>query len=141
MYISTKTGYALRALIELALTRDEEPLSITELAVRQQLPSKYLERLFSLLKKTRLVKSRKGTHGGYLLARPAELITLQDVMTAVEESQNYSYCRHDKIDKDYCQGTNCHLRSFWDAIGNDLETYFSGISLQDIIKKHIKGKS
>ncbi len=140
MYISTKTGYALRAMIELALTGDEEPLSIAELAVRQQLPSKYLEHLFSLLKKTQLVKSRKGTHGGYLLARPAKLITLQDVMSAVEESRDYSYCRHDHIGKDYCQGTNCHLRSFWDAIGHDLETYFSGISIEEIIEKHIKGR-
>jgi len=139
MYISTKTGYALRALIELALTDDEQPLSITELASRQQLPSKYLERLFSLLKKSELVKSRKGTNGGYLLARNADTITLQDVMHAVEESHYYTYCRHNKIDAEYCQGISCHLRGFWDRIGTDLESYFSNINLQSIINKYIRG--
>jgi len=140
MYISTKTGYALRAMIELALTEDEQPLSITELANRQQLPSKYLERLFALLRKSELVISRKGTKGGYLLARKPETITLQDVMHAVEESHYYTYCRHLKIDADYCQGVSCQLRSFWDRIGTDLEAYFSSINLQKIINNYIRGE-
>lgn len=138
MYISTKTGYALRALIELAVTEKGKPLSIKEMAERQQLPLKYLERLFGLLKKAELVKSRKGTHGGYLLSKPAEEITLKDVMHAVEESHYYSYCRHEKIDQEYCQGISCQLRSFWSAIGTDLENYFSEIRIIDIINQYIK---
>ncbi|MDP8321405.1 MAG: Rrf2 family transcriptional regulator [Candidatus Stygibacter australis] len=140
MYISTKTGYALRAMIELALTGDEQPLSITELSSRQHLPSKYLERLFALLRKSELVTSKKGINGGYLLARKAETITLQDVMQAVEESHYHSYCRHQKDDAEYCQGISCHLRGFWDRIGTDLESYFSSINLQKIINKYIRGE-
>jgi Rrf2 family protein len=137
MYISTKTGYALRALIELALSDNGQPLSIAELSNRQQLPPKYLERLFSLLKRAGLVKSRQGSHGGYLLSRSASEITFQEVMLAVEESHFHSYCNHQKIDTNYCQGISCELRNFWDKISIDLESYFSGIYVEDIIKNYI----
>ena len=140
MYISTKTGYALRALLELSLSGENEPLSINEVARRQQLPPKYLERLFSLLKKAELITSRKGTKGGYLLKRPTNEISLHDVMQAVDEAHYYSYCRHEKIDAEYCQGITCHLRSFWDDLGRDLEKYFSAIMLNEILNNYIKRK-
>ncbi|MCF7919916.1 MAG: Rrf2 family transcriptional regulator [Candidatus Cloacimonetes bacterium] len=137
MYISTKTGYALRALVELALAGENEPLSLTELAQRQQLPFKYLEQLFRKLKKAELVLSRKGSRGGYLLARKKAEISMQDIMNAVEDSQQYSYCSIDKFDDDYCQGSGCGFRSLWDRIGTDLEHYFSGISLSEIVNKYV----
>ena len=137
MYISTKTGYAIRALVELAMTGENEPLSLAELAHRQQLPLKYLEHLFSKMKKAELVISKIGSRGGYLLAKDRSNISMQDIMIAVEESQQFTSCSNDKFEEVYCKGSECSFRSLWDRIGNDLETYFSGITLNEIIKKYI----
>lgn len=141
MYISTKTGYALRALIELAMAEAGKPLSIKELALRQQLPAKYMERLFSLMKKAGLVTSRKGTQGGYLLNHAANEISLHQIMVAVEESDSHTYCRYSRFDKGHCLGTECQLKDFWNTIGEDLEGYFSQINIEDIIKKYMKRSS
>lgn len=136
MYISTKTGYALRALAELVNSGLQKPLSIGEIAARQHLPLKYLEHLFSKLKKAHIVKSRKGAHGGYFLAQKADKISLHDIMKAVEESQNSSYCRDKKIDAEYCQGKDCTFRFLWHRIGVDLDSYFSAISLRQIVNDY-----
>lgn len=137
MYISTKTGYALRAMVQLATDASKSPLSLSDLVKEQHLPLKYLEQLFRNLKKSNLVRSRKGSKGGYYLAREPEDISLQDIMKAVEETQNYFYCRNNKIDAEYCQGADCGFRKLWHRIGNDLENYFSEISLAEIIKNYI----
>lgn len=137
MYISTKTGYALRALAQLAANDEKAPLSLAELVKDQPLPIKYLEHLFRNLKKAELVLSKKGSRGGYYLAKSPEEISLQDIMTAVEESQHSFYCRDNKIDADYCQGANCGFRKLWHRIGDDMEKYFSNITLAEVIKNYI----
>lgn len=138
MFISTKTGYALRALAELAANGENQPLSLSDLAQKQRLPLKYLEQLFSKLKKAELIYSKMGSRGGYLLAKQPLEITLQDIMLAVEESQHYIYCRDTRIDDEYCQGADCGFRSLWHRIGKDMNEYFSNISLDEVIKNYIE---
>lgn len=70
MKLSTKGRYGLRALIDLALYSETEPVSINTIAERQGLSERYLEQLMALLKKNGIVKSIRGASGGYTLAKP-----------------------------------------------------------------------
>src|SRR6266480_7137751 len=83
MRISAKTDYAVRALLELAAA-DDPPLKRDEIAAAQAIPVKFLESILSELKHGGVVMSQRGAEGGYWLARPAEEITVADVMRVVE---------------------------------------------------------
>ena len=84
MNISVKGEYALRAIFDLSLQPHGQPVKIAGIARRQKIPQKFLELILSGLKQGGFVESRRGAEGGYLLARPPELITLGEVFRYVE---------------------------------------------------------
>ncbi|HCX73624.1 MAG TPA: Rrf2 family transcriptional regulator [Candidatus Cloacimonas sp.] len=135
MHISTKTGYALRALAELADDEKKQPVSIAHICKKQNLPAKYIEQLFRKLKKNGIITSVHGSRGGYLLNRKATEISLKDIMQAVDENMNYTYCDNDQDPLAYCQGNNCGFRKIWDEIQTHLDDYFSSIKLDKILDK------
>ena len=83
---STKAEYGVRVLVELARREGTSPVPLTEIAEANGLPLAYLEHLVARLRKAELVQSRRGARGGYLLARPAEEITMAEVVEALEGS-------------------------------------------------------
>jgi Rrf2 family protein len=87
MNISVKGEYALQAIFDLAAHRPGEPVRIADVARRQRIPQKFLELILAGLKQGGFVESRRGAEGGYLLARPAESITVGDVVRFVEGPQ------------------------------------------------------
>src|SRR5436305_11540448 len=86
MMFSTKAEYGVRVMVELARRSGEEPVPLAEIAAHDGLPLAYLEHLVARLRKAGLVDSRRGSHGGYLLARPAGEITMAEVVEALEGS-------------------------------------------------------
>ncbi len=82
--ISVKGEYALQAIFDLASQRPGEPVRIAEIARRQQIPQKFLELILASLKQGGFVESRRGAEGGYLLARPAENLSVGEVLRFVE---------------------------------------------------------
>jgi Rrf2 family transcriptional regulator, cysteine metabolism repressor len=86
MMFSTKAEYGIRVMVELARRAGEEPIPLAEIAERGGLPLAYLEHLVARLRKAGLVTSRRGSRGGYLLARPPEEITMAEVVEALEGS-------------------------------------------------------
>src|SRR5205807_7476872 len=87
MNISGKGEYALQAIFGLASQRPGEPVRIADIAGRQKIPQKFLELILASLKQAGFVESRRGAEGGYLLARPAESITVGEVLRFVEGAQ------------------------------------------------------
>jgi Rrf2 family protein len=87
MNISVKGEYALQAIFDLAAQRPGEPVRIAGIARRQRIPQKFLELILASLKQGGFVESRRGAEGGYLLARPAESITVGEVVRFVEGAQ------------------------------------------------------
>jgi Rrf2 family transcriptional regulator, cysteine metabolism repressor len=87
MNISVKGDYALHAVFDLALQRPGEPVKIADIARRQRIPQKFLELILSGLKQGGFVESRRGAEGGYLLARPANSITVGEVIRFMEGSR------------------------------------------------------
>jgi len=85
--ISVKGEYALLALLDLAMQKPGEPVKIATIAKRQKVPQKFLELILAGLKQGGFVESRRGAEGGYMLARPAETITVGDVLRYVEQGR------------------------------------------------------
>lgn len=71
-------------MVELAASKDDMPVSLTAIAERDNLPLAYLEHLVAKLRRAGLIESRRGAHGGYLLARPADSITAADIVSVLE---------------------------------------------------------
>src|SRR5689334_1687778 len=86
MMFSTKAEYGIRVLVELAKRGGEDPVPLAEIAETDGLPLAYLEHLVARLRKAGLVSSRRGSRGGYMLARPAAEITMAEVVEALEGS-------------------------------------------------------
>jgi Rrf2 family protein len=94
MRVSAKADYAVRAAAELAASTDGRPIKRDQLAEAQQIPAKFLESILLELKHAGIIKSTRGTDGGYALARPAVDISLADVIRAVEGPMATAvYCR------------------------------------------------
>jgi len=85
MNVSVKCEYALRAVLDLTLTATTgQPVRIADIALRQRIPQKFLETILADLKKSGFLESKRGAEGGYLLAKPAETITVGQVLRSVE---------------------------------------------------------
>ena len=82
--ITSKSVYALSALVELAHHEGGDPIPVSELARRRQLPAQFLEQLFGALRRANIVASRRGVKGGYVLARPAGRITALEVVQTLD---------------------------------------------------------
>jgi Rrf2 family protein len=87
MNISVKGEYALQAIFDLALQSTGEPVKIADIAARQKIPQKFLELILASLKQGGFVESRRGAEGGYRLARPADQITIGEVLKFVEDGK------------------------------------------------------
>lgn len=134
MQISTKTGYAVRALAELAGQPAGTPVSISAICRRQNLPPKYIEQLFRKLKHSKLISSKHGARGGYLLSRPASQLSLKDIMEAVEDDFSGYCCLGANSHIEYCQGSPCVFYDFWNDIRKHQEEYFSSLKLDQVMK-------
>lgn len=129
MQISTRTEYALRALMEL-VKAGSEPISAREICERQRLPKKYIERLLGNLRNAGLVDSLSGSKGGYLLAKKTGQITLLQVMQAVEDRSWEMSC--DCNPSEHCIGKDCNLYVVWDEVYQSMKSILDGYSLARI---------
>ncbi len=87
MNISVKSEYALQAMFDLAAQPPGEPIKIAEVARRQKIPQKFLELILADLKQGGFVESRRGAEGGYRLSKPAEQITVGEVLSYMEDAK------------------------------------------------------
>src|SRR3989440_12539370 len=84
MKLSTRTRYGVRALFDIAFHNQGRPTQARDIARRQEVPLRYLEQIFQELRRANLVSAKRGPRGGYYLARAPEVITLGDVVRAVQ---------------------------------------------------------
>jgi Rrf2 family iron-sulfur cluster assembly transcriptional regulator len=101
-------------LLSLALHGDEGPTSVKEIAERTNLPQPYLEQILLAVKGAGLVRSKRGVGGGYVLARPAERITLAQILAAVEGPLTTPLGEHD-----HCEG-HCVLQEVWVDVSEEM---------------------
>lgn len=132
MRMSTKAQYAVRALVSLNLTSTGAPVSIKEISTRENISLNYLEQLFVKLRRGEIVKSVRGPGGGYLLARPAAEIRVDEIIDTVEETLVPVSC----MDADgSCKcNSECATQSVWQGLGNQIRSFLSSMTLEDLTK-------
>lgn len=131
MKLSTKGKYGLKAMFELALSSNGEPISLKHIAKEQGISDQYLEQIFSLLKKAGLVKSVRGAQGGYYISKDLNEITVADILRVLEGDMAFTECL---LDKDSCENfDSCSTRYVWAKIKESIEEVTQSISLQDMI--------
>ncbi|MEE1192761.1 MAG: Rrf2 family transcriptional regulator [Blautia sp.] len=138
MKLSTKGRYGLRALIDLALYSDnEEAVSIQSISERQHISDSYLEQLMRKLKKEGLIQSVRGAQGGYRLAKPAEEISVGDVLRALEGSIEAVSCGEGS--NEHCQGEDlCVARYVWQEINKSIQETVDSIMLSQLVEESRK---
>ncbi len=130
MRLSAKADYAIRATAELAAAGPGAPVKAEQIARAQRIPVKFLLNILAELKHARLVASQRGAEGGYLLARPAEEITLADVIRAVEGPLASVGDRRPEV-LSY-EGPAERLRDVWIAVRAGLRAVLEHVTLADL---------
>lgn len=141
MRLSTKGRYAVMAMVDLAKHGRGEPISLAEIAERQEISLSYLEQLFAKLRAGNLVKSVRGPGGGYLLAHGADGTRISDIILAVDEPIRATRCTPGAPLG--CSGskTRCLTHDLWEELGNQIHLYLSSVTLADVCEQRVLGRS
>ena len=143
MLFSTKAEYGVRLMVELGRRTgdaDSQPISLTAVAEAESLPLSYLEHLVAKLREAGLVRSVRGAHGGYLLARPADEIAMLDVVEALEgpiapmecfhpDREGRVLCSHE-IDGDHA----CATKLLWTRVQGGVNKALAGTTLAELVE-------
>ena len=140
MIFTTKAEYGVRLLVELGRQDPGTPVSLKAIAAAEALPLAYLERIVALLKKSGLVESTRGAHGGYRLARPADAITMDEAVLALEgvvapmscfvddRDGNRVLCSHEAD-----QGHGCATKLLWTRVQGGMVEAMRKTTLAELI--------
>ena len=132
MKLSKKAEYALRALIELAMNQEEGNLQAQELARREKIPVKFLEQILLVLKKANILQSRRGVGGGYTLNRPAEKISLGEVIQLIDGPVVLLDCIAEEENCSCDEKDTCGLKNVVLGVRDGIVRLLDEVSLADI---------
>ncbi len=141
MRLSTKGRYAVMALVDLACESIGKPITLADIAERQEISLSYLEQLFAKLRRANLVTSVRGPGGGYLLARPASETRISDIIMAVDEPIRATRCMPGQPYGCRSNQSRCLTHDLWEELGNQIYLYLSSVSVADIVNRRVLGTS
>jgi Rrf2 family protein len=137
--ITTKSRYALRAVIDIAMHQDGGAVRRSDIARRQEIPRYYLERILLMLRDSGILRSRKGPGGGFMLNRDPDRYTAWDVIDAVGEGRPPLECL--QSDAPECQrAEDCPTRCIWARLYNVVRVEMQSIRLSDILQGDVMKK-
>jgi len=139
--LNTKGRYAVMAMVDLAKHSVGKPLSLAEIAERQEISLSYLEQLFAKLRRASLVKSVRGPGGGYVLARPAAETRIADIICAVDEPIVATRCAPGSPVGCTSRKTRCLTHDLWAELSNLIHLFFSSVTLDDVVEGRVLGRS
>ena len=141
MKLTSRGRYAVMAMADLAKNYVKEPISLTEISLRQGISIDYLEQIFSKLRKNNLVYSVRGPLGGYVLSKPPDEIKLLSIISAVDEKIKTVKCR--KESKKGCNGKSikCITHNLWDDLETHINKFFEDNTLNDVLFREVKNNS
>ncbi len=135
MRLSTKGRYGVLAMVELALRYGKGPVSIKEIAEKQNFSDSYMEQLFSALKNAGLVKSLRGARGGYILAKDPDKIMVGEIIRALEGPIEFAECIDGGGNMTCIKSPECVTRGLWKEISDSISNVIDNRSLQDLLNK------
>lgn len=135
MKLTTKGRFAVTAMLDIALnTSAESPrIPISQVAQRQQLSLTYLEQIFCRLRRAGLVESVRGPRGGYSLARSPEEITIDSIISAVDEKMDTTQCGGEGT---CLGGAACLTHHLWEDLNGVIERFLSDVTLASLMEEH-----
>ncbi|MBF0126913.1 MAG: Rrf2 family transcriptional regulator, partial [Magnetococcales bacterium] len=129
-----KGRYAVTAMLDLCCQEGDAPVSLMDIARRQEISLSYLEQLFAKLRRRGLVRSVRGPGGGYLLGETPEAISVADIIRAVDEPIQATSC--DENDPEGCRkSTRCITHHLWERLGAHINRYLESIALGSLIEE------
>ena len=136
MKLTSRGRYAVMALADIANFDRQNPVSLRDISLRQNISLVYLEQIFSNLKKNNIVKSIRGTNGGYILCNDPDQIKLSSIFSAVDEKVKTVKCN--KESKKGCNGksTKCITHYLWDELEIYINNFFDKKNLGDLLKNN-----
>ena len=137
MRLTTKGRYAVTAMLDIALHRQQGPISVVDIAERQGISAAYLEQLLARLKKAGLLTSVRGPGGGYQVEPALDAISVSQIITAVGDGVDATRC-HGAGD---CQdGHMCLTHDLWSDLSGEIDGFLTRISLADLVgRKEVQG--
>lgn len=134
MMVSTKGRYALRVMLDLAENAEKGYIPLKEVALRQEISEKYLENIISMLVRTGLLSAVRGKGGGYKLKKAPSEYTVKEILEVTEGSlapvaclSNSGICGKSEI---------CKTLPMWKRLDNIINGFFSGITLEELLKEN-----
>ncbi len=134
MRLSTTARYGLRAMSDLCAHSHDAPVSVSDIASRQNIPVNYLEQLFGKLRRGGVVDSVRGAQGGYMLSRPAGEITIAQILDALGEPVIFGSCQTEKG----CENApTCPTFTLWRKVKSSVDEILETTTLEDITDEKI----
>ena len=133
MKISTKGRYGLRALIDICIYSSDEMVTVKSISERQGISERYLEQIFSSLRKGGIINAKKGSQGGYFLAKSAREFTIGDILSVLEGDLLLI-----DVEKDESAIENFICDNLWNVINNKISSFFNSITLEDLVTDYKK---
>ena len=132
MKLSTKGRYGARAMLDIAVHKDNGPCVMKDISKRQDISPKYLDHILSALRRAGLIKNIRGKGGGYILSRPASAITLKDIIEAVEGSLSPVECVDNPALCD--RSAECPTIDVWRNVRDAVDGVLSAATLESLVE-------
>ncbi len=140
MRFTTQAEYGLICALHLARFGGERPVAARELAEAENLPADYTEKILRRLRQAEIVTAARGVSGGFALARPADEISVKDIIDATEGATFEINCTTHPVDGERCDETSaCSIRPVWYALRGRIDQLLSEIRLSDLLAENEAG--
>jgi Rrf2 family protein len=132
--ITTQAEYGLICALHLARRIDDGPVTGREIAAQERLPGDYVEQIMLKLRRAGIVRSTRGAHGGYTLARQPDEISVHDVISAAEHSTFEVHCTSHPVEEARCSSSHdCSIRPVWMLLQRRVDDVLQGVRLNDLL--------
>jgi Rrf2 family protein len=133
--ITTWAEYGIICALHLAKRAAEGPVTGREIAALERLPADYVEQILLRLRRADIIRSTRGAHGGYALARPSAEISVRDVIAASELSTFDLHCVSHPVGEERCSDSgNCSIRPVWVLLQQKIDEVLESVNLEDLLE-------
>ncbi|MDA9616320.1 Rrf2 family transcriptional regulator [Candidatus Pelagibacter sp.] len=141
MKLTSKGRYAVMALADLAKFNSVNPVSLRDISLRQGISLDFLEQIFFKLKKYNIVKSIRGSNGGYILNKEPEKIKLANILSAVDEEVKTVQCKKEAKKGCNSKTSKCITHNLWDELEIHINQFFEQKNLKDLISNSLESRN
>ena len=135
MRITTWAEYGIICALHLAKRVGDGPVTGREIAATERLPADYVEQILLRLRRAEIIRSTRGAHGGYALARPAAEVSVRDVIAASELSTFDLHCVSHPVGEERCADSgNCSIRPVWVLLQQKIDEVLQSVNLEDLME-------